>query len=176
MPTTRKQEIKSRKSREAEMLPDVENLDIMQGSNHSEREDSEFGNSASRPEIPSYVALVDHNTNSHSNSGENEIRRFLGNGQNSGEIDSSNEINRLSRENQRIFVQGQDRATVMGRKVGEGLTGAKKDICNSYTLGRAVPILTVRKIPGLFCLSHSAIFELRSSFYFALAEETFSDS
>ena len=68
----------------------------MLGSNHFAKEDSEFGNSARRTESPSYDAAVDHNTNSHSNSGENEIRRFARNGRNSGEVDSSSEINRLS--------------------------------------------------------------------------------
>ena len=42
--------------------------------------------------------MVDHNTNSHSNFAENEIRRFAGNGQNSEEIDSGSDINRLSGE------------------------------------------------------------------------------
>ena len=43
MPTTRKQKIKARKSREGEMLSDVENINIMLGSKHFEREDREFG-------------------------------------------------------------------------------------------------------------------------------------
>ena len=71
LPTTGKQKRKARKSREAEMLSDLENMDIPLGSNHFQRDDSEFGNSARRPESPGYDTLVDHNTNSHSNSGEN---------------------------------------------------------------------------------------------------------
>ena len=67
-------------------------------STHFEREDNEFGKSARRPESPRYDALVDHNTNSHSNSGENEKRRLAGNDQISGQIDSSSEINRQSDE------------------------------------------------------------------------------
>ena len=43
------------------MLSDLENMDILLGSNLFEREDSEFGNSARRPESPSYDSLVDHN-------------------------------------------------------------------------------------------------------------------
>ena len=68
MPFTYKQKSKARKSSEAEMLSDFENMDIMLGSNHFEREESEFGNTTRRPESPSYDAIVDHNTNSHSNS------------------------------------------------------------------------------------------------------------
>ena len=41
MPTTRKQK-KARKSTEAEMLSDIENLDFMLGANHLERARSEF--------------------------------------------------------------------------------------------------------------------------------------
>ena len=82
--TTRKQKSKARKSKDAEMLSDLENIDIMLGSNHFERDDSDIGKSARRPESLSHDALEDHNTNSHSNSGENEIRRFTGNGHISG--------------------------------------------------------------------------------------------
>ena len=105
MPTTREQKSKARKSREAGMQPDLENTDIMLGSNHFEREDSEFGNPAIRPESPSYYALVDDITNSHSNSGENEIRRFAGNGQSSGNICSSSEMNRSSGELNQSITQ-----------------------------------------------------------------------
>ena len=91
------------------MLSDLENMDIMLGSNHFRREASEFGNSARRPESLSYDALVDHNTNSHSNVGENEIRRFAGNDHDSREVDSSSEINRLSGVlNQRITQRMND--------------------------------------------------------------------
>ena len=41
MPTTRKQK-EARKSREAEMLSDINNLDFMLGGNHLERTRSEF--------------------------------------------------------------------------------------------------------------------------------------
>ena len=53
MSTTRKQKIKARKSIEADMLSDIENMDIMPGSNHFEREESEFSNSVRRPGSPS---------------------------------------------------------------------------------------------------------------------------
>ena len=96
MPTTRKQKSKARKSREAEMLCDLEKRDLMLGNNHFEREDSELRNSARRPKSPCCEPLVGHNINSHSNFGENEIRHFAGNCHNLGEIDSSTEIERLS--------------------------------------------------------------------------------
>ena len=84
-------------------------MDIILGSNHFEREDTEFGNSVRRPKSPSYDALVDLNTNSHSNSGENEIKRFAENGHNSREIDASSEINWLSGElNQSITQEMKD--------------------------------------------------------------------
>ena len=79
MPTTRKQKSKARKSREADMLSDIENLDLMFGSNHLEREESELSNSVRRPESPSWNALVNHDVNSHSNSREDENRVYAGN-------------------------------------------------------------------------------------------------
>ena len=105
MPTTRKQMSKARKSREANMLSDIENLDIMLGSNHLEREGSELSNSVRRPETPSYNALVNHDVNFHSISREDEIVGYAGNGQNSREANSSSEINRLSGELNQCITQ-----------------------------------------------------------------------
>ena len=59
MPTTRKQKSKARKSREADILSDIENLEKMLGSNHLERIESEINNSLRRPESPSYNALCE---------------------------------------------------------------------------------------------------------------------
>ena len=53
MSTTRKQ-IKARKSRGAEMLSDIENLDIMLGGNHLEREGIEYRDSNRKPGCHSY--------------------------------------------------------------------------------------------------------------------------
>ena len=61
MPTTRKKEHKARRSR---ILSHLGNVDVMLESNHYDLD-----------------ASVDHNSNSHSNSRENEIRGFAGNGQ-----------------------------------------------------------------------------------------------
>ena len=55
MPTTRKQK-KARKSRGAEKLSDIENLDVMLGGNHLEREKSEHSDSSRRPDSPSVNA------------------------------------------------------------------------------------------------------------------------
>ena len=83
MPTTRKQKSKVRKSREADMLSDRENIDIMLDTNHFEREECELSNSVRKPEISSFNALVNNESNSHSNSRENEIRGFASHGHNS---------------------------------------------------------------------------------------------
>ena len=70
----------------------------MIGNGHFERDDSEFRNSVRWPESPRYDALIDHNGHSHSNSSENEVKGFTGNGRNTTEVDSGCEPNRLSGE------------------------------------------------------------------------------
>ena len=103
IPTTRKQRINAKKSREADMSSDIENLDIMLRGNRVETEESEFSNSVRRPESPTYDALVNHGTMSHTNAKEDEIKGYTGKGHNSREVDSSSEFNKLSGElNQRI--------------------------------------------------------------------------
>ena len=87
------------------MLSYIENLYKMLGSNRLKREECEFSNSVSRPESPSYNALVNHYVNSHSNSREDEIRRYAENGQNSREADSSSEINSLSGDKKQRITQ-----------------------------------------------------------------------
>ena len=76
MPTTRKQKskVRNRKRREADKLSDLKYMDMMLGTNHFERKKSELRNSARRPECPSYNALVNKETTSHSNSRKKEIR------------------------------------------------------------------------------------------------------
>ena len=115
------------------MLSDLENLDITVGSNHFEREDSDFGNSARRPESPSYDALADHNTNSHSNSGENEIEKFAGKGHNSRKVYFRSEINRLPGElNRRITQEKND----LMRSVSSQLQRAISEAVNEQVLPR----------------------------------------
>ena len=60
MPTTRNQKREVRESRDADMLSSIENMDIMLGTNHFERDESELSNSVRRPESPSDNALVNH--------------------------------------------------------------------------------------------------------------------
>ena len=76
MPVTRKQKRKARRSREADMIPDLESMDVMIGSCHYEGEDSEFGNSVRKSDSPRYDALIYQNSNSSSNLRENKSRGF----------------------------------------------------------------------------------------------------
>ena len=76
MPGTRKQKNEAGRSSEADMISDLENMVVMIGSGHYEREVSEFGNSVKRTESPSYKTLIDHNYNAHSNFIKNDIRGF----------------------------------------------------------------------------------------------------
>ena len=57
MPTTKKQK-KPRKSREQDMLSDIEYLDIKLGGNSLDREESASSNLGTRPESPSYGNLL----------------------------------------------------------------------------------------------------------------------
>ena len=108
MPTTRKQK-KARKSREADMLSDIENFDVMLGGNHLEREESEISNHGRRPESPSYDTLLNQNGNSHPHSHETEIKTYAQDGHSSREVDSGSEFNRLSGDlNQRITREMSD--------------------------------------------------------------------
>ena len=126
MPTTRKQQNKARKSREADMLSDIENLDILLGSIRLEREESEFSNSVRRPGSPSYNALVNHDVNSHSKSREDEIGGYAG--QNSREVDSSSEIHRLSGElNQRITQEMNDLMSSVSSQIQRAISEASNE-------------------------------------------------
>ena len=97
MPTTRKQK-KARKSREVDMLSDVENLDVMLGGDQLKRDESETSNYGRRPESPSYGTILNQDSNSHPISDEAEIRTCAQNGQSSREIDSGSGFTRLSGE------------------------------------------------------------------------------
>ena len=105
MPTTRKQK-KTRKSREAEMLSDIENLDIMLGGNHfdrNERNESVNSNQTGRPESLFGDEFGDENENEFPNPGNNGPSPNTELGHNSIRECSSVEINRLSSElNSRI--------------------------------------------------------------------------
>ena len=66
MPTTRKQK-KAKKSREQDMLSDIENLDILLGKNRFEREESENNNLTRRAESISCIASENNEENLYSN-------------------------------------------------------------------------------------------------------------
>ena len=105
MPTTRKQK-KARKSREAEMLSDIENLDIMLGGNHfirNERSESLNSNQARRPNSLFGDEFENEDENRLPNSRNDELSPNAELGQNSVRGSSNAEINRLSSElNSRI--------------------------------------------------------------------------
>ena len=105
MPTTRKQK-KARKSREAEMLSDIENLDIMLGGNHfdrNERSESLNSNQARRPGSLFGDEFENEDENRSSNSRNDGPDPNAEIGQNSVRGSSNAEINRLSSElNSRI--------------------------------------------------------------------------
>ena len=73
MPTTRKQK-KARKSREPDMLSDIENFDIMLAGSNTQREKFESSNFGRRTDSPCSDTSVNQNTNSHSIWREAEIR------------------------------------------------------------------------------------------------------
>ena len=128
MPTTGKQKSKARKSKESDIISDIKNLGILLGSNRLEREESEFSNSIGRPESPSYNALVNHDVNSHSNSREDKIKDYAGNGQNSREVDSSSELNTLSGElNQRIIHHKNDSMSSVSSQIQRNINEAKNE-------------------------------------------------
>ena len=105
MPTTRKQK-KARKSREAEMLSDIENLDIMLGGDHfnrNERSESLNSNQARRPGSLFGDESENEDENRSPNSRNDELGPNAELGQNSVRGSSNAEINRLSSElNSRI--------------------------------------------------------------------------
>ena len=108
MPTTRRQK-KARKSRGIEMLSDIENLDIMLGENHfnrNERDESDSSNFGRRPDSASADELENNGENRYSAtrdidpSDNAECGRISIGGNSSAEINKlSSELNsRLSRE------------------------------------------------------------------------------
>ena len=105
MPTTRKQK-KARKSRGLEMLSDIENLDIMLGENHSSR--AERDRSLDNTSVRRHESVISNNfdeaaENPYSDHRSSNARLNANYGQNSTDMNSQAEINRLSSElNSRI--------------------------------------------------------------------------
>ena len=94
MPTTRTQK-KAQKSRGAEMPSDIENLDIILGGNHLEREN---GDSSRRSNYPNFNLHENNEENHNPNSRENRSSNSPEYGPKSAGTDSSAEFNRLSCE------------------------------------------------------------------------------
>ena len=97
MPTTRKQK-KTKKSRGLEILSDIENLDIMQGERHSEREESANSNSARRSENVTGDMFENNGENLYLNIVEARPGISTGQDQNSARVNSNAEINKMSGE------------------------------------------------------------------------------
>ena len=105
MPTTRKQK-EARKSRGLEILSDIENLDIMLGENfcnETERDESLDSASVRRHDSVLSNNLENEGGSSYSNHMNSNTRTNAVNGQNSADVSSQAEINKLSSElNSRI--------------------------------------------------------------------------
>ena len=89
---------KARKSRGLEMLSDIENLDIMLGERHSEKEESGNINAARRPEKANSNMFENNEENLYVNQREMGLGNDANPGQNSTSANSNAEINRLSSE------------------------------------------------------------------------------
>ena len=105
MPTTRKQK-KATNSRGLETLSDIENLDIMLGENNfneTERDESLDSASVRRHDSVMSNILENEGGSSYSNHMNSNVRANIVNGQNSADVSSQAEINKLSSElNSRI--------------------------------------------------------------------------
>ena len=100
MPTTRKQK-KARKSRGLEILSDIENLDIMLGENifkGTERDGSLDSSSVRRHESIVSNNLDEGEENPYSDHRNSNVRSNADYGQNSADMNSQAEINKLSSE------------------------------------------------------------------------------
>ena len=105
---------------------------------HSSHFESELSNSVRRPDSPSYIALTNLDSNTHSYSRENEIRYFAGKGQSSREADSYSEIVRLSGElNQRITQE----MNVLMSSVSSQIQKAINEAINEQVLPQIQAIL-----------------------------------
>ena len=80
------------------MLSDIENLDIMLGERHSEREESVNSNSVKRPESVNSDMFENKEENLYLNHREMGLGNDANRGQNSTSSNSNAEINKLSSE------------------------------------------------------------------------------
>ena len=127
MPTTRKQK-KARKSRGIEMLSDLENLDIMLGENHfnrNERDGSVSSNFGRRPGSTSADELGSNGENRHSATRDIDPGNNADYGRNSIGGNSSAEINRLSSElNSRLSRELDDMMCSVNSQIQRAISDA----------------------------------------------------
>ena len=98
MPTTKKKQKKARKSRGLELLPIIENLEILLGEKRSERDESVNSNSARRLENTTSEMFEENEENLDLNHSEMRPGNSNNPGQNSTSANSNAEISRLSIE------------------------------------------------------------------------------
>ena len=127
MPVTRKQK-KPRKTRGIEMLSDIENLDIMLGENHynrNEREESVISNQARRPRSLSRDEFENNGENNYLETGSFDPGTSANHGQNSTGGNSSAEINRLSSElNSRLSRELDDMMSSVNTQIQRAISDA----------------------------------------------------
>ena len=127
MPTTRKQK-KARKSRGIEMLSDLENLDIMLGENHfnrNERDGSVSSNFGRRPGSTSADELGNSGENRHSVTRDIDPGNNADYGRNSIGGNSSAEINKLSSElNSRLSRELDDMMCSVNSQIQRAISDA----------------------------------------------------
>ena len=127
MPTTRRQK-KARKSRGIEMLSDIENLDIMLGENHfnrNERDESVSSNFGRRPGSSSADELENNGENRYSAIRDTGPSSNADYGQISTGGNSSAEINKLSSElNSRLSRELDDMMCSVNSQIQKAISDA----------------------------------------------------
>ena len=127
MPTTRRQK-KSRKSRGIEMLSDIENLDIMLGENHfnrNERDESVSSDFGRRPGSASLDELENNGENRYSVTRDIDPSNNADYSQNSSGGNSSAEINKLSSElNSRLSRELDDMMCSVNSQIQRAISDA----------------------------------------------------
>ena len=127
MPTTRKQ-TKTRKSRGIEMLSDLENLDIMLGENHlnrNERDESLNSNCARRPESTIEDEFENNDENRQLDSRDVGPSTNADYGRNSSGRNCSAEINKLSSElNSRLSRELNEMMSSVNTQIQRAISGS----------------------------------------------------
>ena len=118
------------------MFSDMENLDIMLGGRHSQREESVNSNHARRPESMNSNLFENNEENLYLNPRETELGEL---GQNSTSANSSPENNRLSSELNSLISREMDE---MMKSVSVQIQRAINDAINSQVLPQIQNALT----------------------------------